>query len=71
MKKKSFKFKPLFVYLSENSRLLRGLNKKSIACSMEIQQIAWITKATRFKYHFCTEVKKIFATQKLKQQSVD
>ena len=56
-----FKLKPLLIYLSENPRSFKGLNKKNLPVIWRSNKKAWMTKIIFedwFKKYFCPEVKK-------------
>lgn len=61
-----FKIKPLLIYLFENSRRLKELNKNQLPAIWRSIKKVWMTKAIFedwFKNQFCTEMKKIFSRQ--------
>ena len=58
---RDFKLKPLLVYLSENPRPLKGVNKNKLPVIWRSTKKAWMTKflfEDWFKNYFCPEVKK-------------
>lgn len=68
-----FKLKPLLIYLSENPRPLKGLNKNQLPVIWRSNKKAWMTKATFedwFKNHFCTEVKKYLRDTNLSNKAL-
>lgn len=68
-----FKLKPLLIYLSENPRPFKRLNKNQLPVIWRSNKKAWMTKAIFedwFKNHFCTEVKKYLRDNNLSNKAL-
>lgn len=71
--KGDLKLKPLLIYLSENPRPLKGLNKNQLPVIWKSNKNARMTKAIFedwFKNHFCTEVKKYMRDNNLSNKAL-
>ena len=68
-----FKVKPLLVYLSENPKSFKGLNKKQLPVIWRSNKKAWMTKILFkdwFKNNFCPEVRKYLKDKNLSNKAL-
>lgn len=68
-----FKLKPLLVYMSENPRAFKGLDKKQLPVIWKSNKKAWMTKylfEDWFKNYFCPEVKAYLQKKNLSHKAL-